>query len=49
LDPNKNSPYFVYQYFLNTNDEDIAKYMKILTLMTIDEIDSIINEHEKNP
>lgn len=49
LDPDKNSPYFVYQYFLNTNDEDISKYMKILTLMSIEEIDNIISEHQKNP
>ncbi len=49
LDPNKNSPYFVYQYFLNTNDDDISKYMKILTLMDISEIDNIVNEHKKDP
>ena len=49
LDPNKNSPYFVYQYFLNTNDEDISKYMKILTLMSVEEIDNIIDEHKKDP
>lgn len=49
LDQNKNSPYFVYQYFLNTNDGDISKYMKILTLMTIEEIDNIVSEHQKDP
>lgn len=49
LDPNKNSPYFVYQYFLNTNDDDISKYMKILTLMSIEEIENVIIEHKKDP
>jgi len=49
LDKDKNSPYFVYQYFLNTNDDDISKYMKILTLMDIEEIDDIVSEHMKDP
>ncbi len=49
LDPNKNSPYFVYQYFLNTNDEDIKKYMKILTLIETDEIENIVKKHMEKP
>lgn len=27
LDQNKNSPYFVYQYFVNTADADVEKYL----------------------
>lgn len=49
LDKNKTSPYFIYQYFVNTNDEDLSKYMKMLTLIETEEIDEIIKKHMKNP
>ncbi len=48
LDPNKNSPYFVYQYFLNTNDDDVEKFLKILTLYTEEEIQEIVAKHMEN-
>ncbi len=48
LDPKKNSPYFVYQYFLNTNDEDVEKFLKILTLYTEEEIQEIVAKHNEN-
>ncbi len=49
LDKNKTSPYFIYQYFMNTSDEDIAKYMKMLTLIETEEVDEIVKKHLKNP
>lgn len=49
LDPNKNSPYFVYQYFMNTTDQDIEKYLKVLTLLDFDTIDQIVQQHNQNP
>lgn len=48
LDPAKNSPYFVYQYFLNTNDEDVEKFLKILTLYSLEEIKEIAMKHMEN-
>lgn len=49
LDPEKTSPYAFYQFWKNTSDEDAAKYIKIFTLLTKEEIDSLITEHEKAP
>ncbi len=45
LDENKTNPYFIYQYFMNTSDEDVAKYMKMLTLLETEEIDEIVEKH----
>lgn len=49
LDQKKNSPYFVYQYFINTADADVEKYLRAFTLLEIPEIETIIAEHQKAP
>lgn len=49
LDKNKTSPYFIYQYFINTSDEDIERYMKMLTLIETEEIDEIVAKHLLEP
>jgi len=49
LDKNKTSPYFIYQYFMNTADSDISKYLKMLTLLETEEIDEIVTEHMSSP
>ncbi|USN55976.1 MAG: tyrosine--tRNA ligase [Candidatus Peribacteria bacterium] len=45
LDPRKNSPFTVYQYFMNSSDEDIEKYLKLFTLLSFEEIANILQEH----
>jgi tyrosyl-tRNA synthetase len=49
LDPEKTSPYQFYQFWLNVSDEDAARYIKIFTLLGRDEIDSLIEEHNRAP
>jgi tyrosyl-tRNA synthetase len=49
LDPKKNSPFVIYQYFINTNDADIEKYFKLLTLAEFDTIKNIITKHNEAP
>lgn len=49
LDTKKNSPYFIYQYFLNCNDADIERFLKIFTFYTFDEIKAIVDEHQQSP
>ncbi|MDA3944092.1 MAG: tyrosine--tRNA ligase [Bacteroidetes bacterium] len=49
LDPEKTTAYAFYQFWLNCSDEDAAKYVKIFTLMERHEIDSLIEEHQKEP
>lgn len=49
LDKNKTSPYFIYQYFMNTSDEDLTRYMKMLTLIETEEVDEIVKKHMESP
>lgn len=45
LDKNKTSPYEIYQYFMNTADTDISKFLKMLTLIETEVIDEKVSEH----
>jgi len=49
LSKKKTSPYFIYQYFMNTADEDLSKYLKMLTLIETEEIDEIVKKHMEKP
>lgn len=49
LDKNRTSPYKFHQFWLNTADEDAEKYIKIFTVLSREEIDSLIAEHRENP
>jgi tyrosyl-tRNA synthetase len=49
LDPDKTTPYAFYQFWLNTSDEDAAKYIKIFTMVGNDEAAELIEEHAKAP
>ena len=49
LDPKRTSPYKFYQYWLNASDEDAKTYIKIFTLMTEEEIENLVSEHEQAP
>ena len=46
LDPEKTSPYEFYQFWLNTSDEDAEKYIKIFTILPINEINDLIEKHK---
>ncbi len=49
LDPTKTSPYKFYQYWLNTSDEDAAKYIKIFTFLSKETIEALIEQHQQAP
>ncbi|TXK76660.1 tyrosine--tRNA ligase [Mesonia sp. K4-1] len=49
LDAERTSPYKFYQYWLNTSDDDAAKYIKIFTFLTQEEIENLIKEHHEEP
>jgi len=38
LDPNKTSPYEYYQYWINTDDRDVARFMALFTFLPMEEI-----------
>ncbi|MBB4824281.1 tyrosyl-tRNA synthetase [Sporosarcina luteola] len=41
LDPKKTSPYEFYQFWINTADSDVIKYLKIFTFMGKEEIEAL--------
>lgn len=49
LDPEKTSPYTFYQFWLNTSDEDAAKYIKVFTLFTENEIEELLKLQAEAP
>lgn len=48
VDQEKNSPYFVYQFFMNVEDALVDKLLKVFSLKTLDEINVIIATHMQN-
>jgi len=49
LDKEKTSPYEIYQYLLNSEDEMVIDYLKIFTFLTKEEIEEIEKEHKEKP
>jgi len=49
LDAEKTSPYKFYQYWINSSDADAENYIKIFTLKTKEEIETIIETHQQAP
>jgi tyrosyl-tRNA synthetase len=45
LDPELTSPYKFYQFWLNSSDEDAAKWIRIFTLLTQSEIEALEKQH----
>lgn len=49
LDPQKTSPYKFYQFWLNASDDDAKNWIRIFTLMSQTEIESLESEHDAAP
>lgn len=49
LDPKRTSPYKFYQFWLNVSDEDAAKYIKIFTDLSQQEIADLEAEQAQDP
>ncbi len=49
LDSEKTSPYEVYQYFINTLDADIERYLKLFSFLSLEEISEIVSKHDIAP
>lgn len=49
LDAERTSPYALYQYFINTDDRDVVKYLKYFTLLSHEEISDLISKVETQP
>jgi tyrosyl-tRNA synthetase len=49
LDPALTSPYKFYQYWMNTDDRDAERYLKLFTALSQDEITALLRSHHKDP
>lgn len=49
LDPEKTSPYKFYQFWMNTDDRDVVKYLKYFTFLSIEEINQLAQDVETQP
>lgn len=49
LDPERTSPYAFYQYWLNTEDDDVDRFLKLFSWRALDEIATIVAEHNEAP
>ncbi len=49
LDPERTSPYRFYQFWINTGDEDVIRYLKFSTLLSRDEIAELEDSLESTP
>ncbi|HEV8189862.1 MAG TPA: S4 domain-containing protein, partial [Ktedonobacterales bacterium] len=47
--PELTTPYELYQYWINTEDADVGRYLKIFTFLPLDEIAGIEREQVENP
>jgi tyrosyl-tRNA synthetase len=49
LDPNRTSPYQFYQFWINTDDRDVERYLKLFTFLSLEEINAAMGEHARDP
>jgi len=49
LDPQKTSVYKFYQFWINTDDRDVIRYLKYFTFLPREEIESLEKKHAENP
>src|SRR3712207_2102103 len=49
LDPKKTSPYQFYQFWINTDDRDVERYLKLFTFLRLDQIAAAVTEHGRDP
>ncbi|WP_316252552.1 tyrosine--tRNA ligase [Bacillus aquiflavi] len=49
LDPEKTTPYEFYQFWINTDDRDVVKYLKYFTFLSREEIEQLEQETKEAP
>lgn len=49
LDKEKTSPYEIYQYLINTDDNKVLEYLKVFTFLSKEEIEEIMEKHSEKP
>ena len=49
LDPQLTSPYKLYQFWINVDDRDVEKYLKLFTLKARSEIEELAAQQQRDP
>lgn len=49
LDPKKTSVYKFYQFWINTDDRDVIRYLKFFTFLSKEEVEQLEKQHTENP
>jgi tyrosyl-tRNA synthetase len=49
LDPKRTSVYRFYQFWINTDDRDVIRYLKFFTFMSREDIAALEKQHVENP
>jgi len=49
LDPARTSPYKFYQFWLNSDDRDVERWLRYFTFFPVEEIRALSREHEIDP
>jgi tyrosyl-tRNA synthetase len=49
LSPARTSPYRFYQFWINTDDRDVIRYLKFFTFLSQAEIEALDQQHATNP
>ena len=49
LDPKRTSVYKFYQFWINTDDRDVIRYLKFFTFLPLNEIAALEKQHVENP
>ena len=49
LDPKRTSVYRFYQFWINTDDRDVIRYLKYFTFLSQEEIAALEKQHAENP
>ncbi|HET8649827.1 MAG TPA: tyrosine--tRNA ligase, partial [Gemmatimonadales bacterium] len=49
LDPERTSPYRFYQFWLNTDDRDVERHLRLFTFMPLEEIAEVMATHSAHP
>ena len=49
LDPKRTSVYRFYQFWINTDDRDVIRYLKFFTFLSKEEIETLEKKHTENP
>ena len=49
LDPTRTSPYQFYQFWINTDDRDVERYLKLFTFLPLEQIAEAMARHGRDP